>query len=188
MSGRSSGNGHAAKATPDGSLHFIRLAQALAVQAHAIPGATNDSSASSFDRAVLRPLAAMLTPVSNIRPSRLRHEVSDQCACSRSRRLDDEHDRSGTAQHAEKKQNREDVNVGEQIAEQHQFRRYRDTMAVGQDKNKDRDKSNNLPPCQPIKTAANCTMKTSHSQSPKAAGLSIVHFLHRAFHIVLSVT
>src|ERR1700679_1039063 len=34
------------------------------------------------------------------------------------------------------------------------------------------------------KKAASCTTKTSQSQSPRSAGLSIVHFFQSAFHIV----
>src|SRR5580704_8822768 len=36
----------------------------------------------------------------------------------------------------------------------------------------------------PSRKAASCTTKTSHSQSPKAAGLSMVHFFQSAFHMV----
>src|SRR5580698_2891835 len=32
--------------------------------------------------------------------------------------------------------------------------------------------------------AASCTTKTSHSQSPRAAGLSSVHFFQSAFHMI----
>src|ERR1700743_2512787 len=35
----------------------------------------------------------------------------------------------------------------------------------------------------PPSKAASCTTKTSQSQSPKAAGLSMVHFFQSAFHI-----
>jgi hypothetical protein len=102
----------------------------------------------------LRPLAATLAPVSKIQPSRLGHEASCQCSDSRSRLLDDKQDRRCTAQHAKKEQHREDIDVRQQIAEKHQLRGYRDSVVIGQDKNDDRDKRDNLPQRQSIQESS----------------------------------
>ena len=52
---------------------------------------------------------------------------------------------SNSADDAEQEYHRKDIDVGQQVAQQHQCRRDRDLMGVGHDQSDDRDERDDLP-------------------------------------------
>ncbi len=75
---------------------------------------------------------------------RRREEASESCDPS-GRLLDDKQDRYDAAQNSKQQQHGEDIDIREEIAHEHQFRRNRNLVIVSQDENDDGDERNDPP-------------------------------------------